>query len=398
MAARKVRNIAVAGHRVRNVAVLGSTGSIGTSTLDVVKSVKGLGVKVYGLACGNNIEALSRQVEVFKPKRVVISDEKAADVFRKQARRKVSIAAGEKALVELASDPAVDVVVMAVVGAAALRPTLAALKAGKTVALANKECMVMAGHLVTAAARKHGGRIIPVDSEHSAAFQIMMCGRKSEIKRLIITGSGGALRDVPTEEFAAVTPEKALEHPTWDMGPKVTIDSATSMNKALELIEAHHLFGLPRKSLAVWVHPQSIIHAVVEYCDGVTVLHASLPDMRVPIQYALGLDGPGRLAGLVNQVPVEQLSNISLSEPDPKRMPALELGLRVTEEEGTLGAVLNAANEVAVNAFLEKRIPFLRIVELVREVMGIHKNRANPTLEQVFEADAWARKQALART
>ena len=383
--------------KVRNIVVLGSTGSIGKSTLDVVKSVSGLGVKVYGLACGNNIEALGEQVKAFKPKRVVISDEVAADVFRKQMPRKVSVTAGDKALVELASDPEVDVVVMAVVGAAALRPTLAALKAGKTVALANKECMVMAGHLVTAAARKHGGRIIPVDSEHSAAFQIMMCGRTSEIRRLIITGSGGALRDIPTEEFAAITPEKALNHPTWDMGPKVTIDSATSMNKALELIEAHHLFGLPRKSLAVWVHPQSIIHAVVEYRDGVTVLHASRPDMRVPIQYALGLDGPGRLPGPVEQVPVEWLSRISLSEPDPKRMPALELGLRVTEEEGTLGAVLNAANEVAVNAFLEKKIPFLRIVELVREVMNLHKNRPKPILKQVFEADTWARTQATAR-
>ena len=387
----------MAARKVRNIAVLGSTGSIGKSTLDVVKSVSGLGVKVYGLACGNNIEALGEQVKAFKPKRVVISDEVAADVFRKQMPRKVSVSSGEEALVELASDPEVDVVVMAVVGAAALRPTLAALKAGKTVALANKECMVMAGHLVTAAARKHGGRIIPVDSEHSAAFQIMMCGRTSEIRRLIITGSGGALRDVPTEEFAAITPEKALNHPTWDMGPKVTIDSATSMNKALELIEAHHLFGLPRKSLAVWVHPQSIIHAVVEYRDGVTVLHASRPDMRVPIQYALGLDGPGRLPGPVEQVPVEWLSRISLSEPDPKRMPALELGLRVTEEEGTLGAVLNAANEVAVNAFLEKKIPFLRIVELVREVMNLHKNRPKPTLKQVFEADTWARTQATAR-
>jgi 1-deoxy-D-xylulose-5-phosphate reductoisomerase len=384
----------VATRKVRNIAVLGSTGSIGKSTLDVVKSVSGLGAKVYGLACGNNIEALGEQVKAFKPKRVVISDEAAADVFRKQMPRKVSVSSGEEALVELASDPEVDVVVMAVVGAAALKPTLAALEAGKTVALANKECMVMAGHLVTAAARKHGGRIIPVDSEHSAAFQIMMCGRTSEIRRLIITGSGGALRDVSTEEFAAITPEKALNHPTWDMGPKVTIDSATSMNKALELIEAHHLFGLPRKSLAVWVHPQSIIHAVVEYRDGATVMHASRPDMRLPIQYALGLDGPGRLPGPVEQVPVEWLSRISLSEPDPKRMPALELGLRVTEEEGTLGAVLNAANEVAVNAFLEKRIPFLRIVELVREVMNLHKNRPRPTLKQVFEADTWARTQA----
>ncbi|MBN1810024.1 MAG: 1-deoxy-D-xylulose-5-phosphate reductoisomerase [Planctomycetes bacterium] len=378
----------------RSVAVLGSTGSIGTSTLEVVSSLPGLRLSVHSLACGNNIELLAGQVAEHSPRRVVIQNPEAAERFKSSAPADLLVESGPDALVSLASDPEVDIVVMAVVGAAALRPTLAALEAGKTVALANKECLVMAGRLVTAAARSAGGRIIPVDSEHSAAFQVMMTGRASEIHRLVITGSGGALRDVPLEELPAVSPARALDHPTWDMGPKVTIDSATSMNKALELIEAHYLFGLPSSSLGVWLHPQSIIHAAVQYVDGTTVLHASLPDMRLPIQYALGLTGPGRVPGLVPVLPVDKLSDITLSEPDPARMPAVELGLQVCEQEGTLGAVLNAANEVAVDAFLARGIPFTSIIDTVRAVMSRHSVVHDPNLEEVLAADAWARRAA----
>jgi len=382
---------------VRNVAILGSTGSIGASTLEVIASVPGLGVRVFGLACGNNVDVLAGQVERFSPERVVISNEASANAFRSKAPGDICVDSGAGALEALASHPSVDVVVMAIVGAAALPPTLAALRAGKTVALANKECLVMAGDIVMETARKAGARIIPVDSEHSAAFQLMTMGRASEIKRLVITGSGGALRDVPCDELSTVTPERALAHPNWDMGPKVTIDSATSMNKALELIEAHHLFGLPAEALGVWVHPQSLVHAVVEYLDGTTVMHASRPDMRLPIQYALSLGRSGRLPGPVPQAPVDTLSGILFSEPDPVRLPAIELGLRVCRAGGTLGAVLNAANEVAVDAFLKRRIPFTKIVGLVREVLDEHANAPSPSLERILDADAEARKQAAAK-
>jgi len=383
--------------KIRKVAVLGSTGSIGVASLDVISKVLPLNLEVFGLACASNTGLLAEQIAQHKPKRVVIQDSRAAALFQTQAGQSVRVETGAEALNDLASDPEVDIVIMAVVGGAALEPTLAALRSGKTVALANKECLVMAGALVTAEAQKHAGRIIPVDSEHSAAFQLMKTGRTSEIRRLIITSSGGALRNIPLEDLANVTPEQALNHPTWNMGQKVTIDSATSINKALELIEAHHLFGLPAKSLAVWVHPQSIIHAVVEYADGSTILHASQPDMRLPIQYALGLDGPGRVPGCVSTLPVKTLSGLSLSEPDPKRMPAIALGLEVCERGGTLGAVLNAANEIAVDAFLAGKIPFTKIVSLVEEVMQIHKITANPSLEQILTADSWAREQALMR-
>lgn len=382
----------------RRLAVFGSTGSIGLSTLSVVRNCRELDVEIYALSCGGNWQELAGQVSEFRPERVVIHSPEAAEAFAEAMGGDTPRTdVGEEGMLELAADAAVDIAVMAVVGAAGLRPTIKCLEAGKTVALANKECLVMAGHLVKEAEASNGGRIVPVDSEHSAAFQLLEGVDRSSVKRLIITGSGGALRDVPLGELDRMTPEEALDHPTWQMGPKVTIDSATSMNKALELIEAHWLFGLPVEALKVWVHPQSRVHALLELQDGTLLLHASLTDMRLPIQYALSI--PGHLPGPVNQPGLEELSGLTFREPDTQRMTALPLGYRVIREGGALGAVMNAANEVAVEAFLDHRMPFTRIVGLVEAVMDMYtgRNGGRPDLETVLDADRWAREEAARR-
>ena len=335
---------------MKRVAILGSTGSIGTSALDVLRQL-GPDFEVVGLAARSHWERLAGQVAAFHPRHAVLSSDTH---FRHLAQRVgtncVELRCGPNAVADLAASDDVDLVLNAIVGAQGLGPALAAVRAGKTLALANKEAMVMAGELIGHLARESAATIVPVDSEHSAVFQAMQSGRASEIRRIWITASGGPFRTLPSEQLEQVTPEQALQHPNWTMGPKVTIDSATMMNKALEIVEAKWLFGLQTEQIRVLIHPQSIVHSMVEFCDGATIAQLGLPDMRVPIQYALTY--PERRTSPVAAADLAALGRLDFEDPDPERFPALELGFRAAEAGGAMGAVLNAANEAAVAAFI----------------------------------------------
>jgi 1-deoxy-D-xylulose-5-phosphate reductoisomerase len=294
-----------------------------------------------------------------------------------------------EALETMVAGPDADVVLSAVVGAAGLAPALAALRAGKVLAVANKEALVAAGPLLMSASREHGGRIVPVDSEHSAVFQALQAGRPEEVESIILTASGGPFRTRPLDTFGAITAAEALRHPTWSMGPKITVDSATMMNKALEVIEAVCLFGLPPDRIRVALHPQAIVHSMVEFRDGSVVAQLGPPDMRLPVLYALS--HPERLAYDGPRLRIADLRSLSFEDVDPRRYPALELGYRAAREGGVAGAVLNAANERAVDAFLSGRIPFPRITELAAEALDSHPRHADPGLPEVLAADRWAR-------
>ncbi len=377
---------------MKRVAVLGSTGSIGTQTLEVLDGL-GPDFVLAGIAANTQWELLAEQVQRYKPRRAVLS---SLDLFphlrEKLAGNCVELAGGPDAVADLAASDEVDLVVNAIVGSCGLPPALAALRAGKTVALANKECLVMAGRLVNQAANEGRGRLVPVDSEHSAIFQALNAGRRSEVRSVWLTASGGPFLDLPLDELPRVTPEMALRHPTWAMGPKVTIDSATMMNKALEVIEAKWLFGLEPDQIHVVVHPQAIVHSLVEFRDGSMIAQLGPPDMRVPIQYAL--TWPERREGRVPSVDLAEIGRLEFREPEPERFPALALGYKAARAGGTMGAVLNAANEVAVQAFLEGRIAFTDIPRLVSDVMSRHEVVAEPDLEAIEAADRWARQEA----
>jgi 1-deoxy-D-xylulose-5-phosphate reductoisomerase len=382
----------------RRVAILGSTGSIGTSALSVLREL-GSDFELAGIAANAQWEALADQVARFRPKRAVLC---STEHFPRLAERvsaagggcATELACGADAVAALASADDVDVVVNAIVGASGLRPALAAIGAGKTLALANKECMVMAGEQMNRAAEASGACILPVDSEHSAVFQAMRSGQRAEVRRVWLTASGGPFRDLPLDALGAVTPERALQHPNWVMGPKVTVDSATMMNKALEVVEAKWLFRLDVAQVGVLIHPQSVVHSLVEFCDGSTIAQLGVPDMRVPIQYALTY--PERRPSSVAPVVLAAVRRLEFEEPDLERFPALSLGYRAAEAGGTMGAVLNAANEAAVQAFLDRRLPFPDIPRLVADVMGRHRLVEHPTMEDIDEADRWARREAAA--
>ena len=374
------------GHAKR-VAILGSTGSIGRSALAVVSHLPGY--RVVSLAAGANADLLARQAAEFGAEVVAIADDTQVPRLRSKLPDGVKVFGGGDGIEAAAVLPQVDVVLVAISGASGLPATIAALRAGKTVALANKESLVMAGGLVTSLAREKGVPLLPVDSEHSAIFQAMAAGKASEVKKVIITASGGPFRDASIEELKLVTPERALKHPTWSMGRKITIDSATMMNKALEIVEARWLFDLEVPQINVVIHPQSIVHSMVVFCDGSVIAQAGRPDMRVPIQYALTY--PDRLHGLVSEPDLTGIGSLDFSEPDVRKFPALELGYRAAREGGTLGAVLNAANEVAVEEFLQERISFTEISEQVANVMDAHTVVAEPGLDEILEADQWAR-------
>ena len=373
------------------VAVLGATGSIGQSTLDVIAASEGRLVP-HLLAARGSVDALLEQARRFRPRWVVVTDAAAADSLDATALPSgTRLAVGPEALDELVADPAIDRVVSAIVGAAGLRSTWAAIEAGKTVALANKETLVMAGPLVMRRAAETGARIIPVDSEHSAIHQALACGRPAEVRRLILTASGGPFRTRPRESLAAVTPEEALQHPTWSMGPKITIDSATMMNKALELVEARWLFGLPAAKLAVVVHPQSIVHSLVEFVDGAVIAQLSPPDMRLPIQYALL--HPDRVAGPARRLDFDAAIRLDFEPPDTERFPAVRLGQEAATRGGTAGAVLNAANEEAVRGFLAGALRFTEIAEVCGRVLAEHPYHEQPTLDDIRRLDAWTRQE-----
>ena len=373
------------------VAVLGSTGSIGQSTIDVIEASRGRLVPEL-LAAWRSTAALLEQARRLRPRWVVVGDPAAAAAITGgDLPTGTGLAVGPEALDELVADPAIDRVVSAIVGAAGLRSTWAAIEAGKSVALANKETLVMAGPLVMRRAAETGSRIIPVDSEHSAIHQALACGRPAEVERLVLTASGGPFRTRSRDSLAGVTPEEALRHPTWAMGPKITLDSAPMMNKALELIEARWLFGLPASKLAVVVHPQSIVHSLVEFVDGAVIAQLGPPDMRLPIQYALLY--PERVAGPARRLDFGATMRLDFEPPDLERFPAVRLGHEAAARGGTAGAVLNAANEEAVRGFLEGAVRFTDIAEICGRVLAEHPFQDNPTLDDVCRLDAWARQE-----
>jgi 1-deoxy-D-xylulose-5-phosphate reductoisomerase len=377
--------------RATQVAVLGSTGSIGTSTLEVIAASGGT-MRAVALSAHASLGELERQARDVRPRWVVATDTSAARRHAWLAMPEgVELLVGPEGIETAVTQPEVDIVVSAIVGSAGLRGTWAALEAGKTVALANKEALVVAGPLITDLARRRGTRILPVDSEHSAVFQALQAGRRSELRRIVLTASGGPFRSHTPEQLAHVTVADALAHPTWKMGPKITVDSATLMNKALEIIEARWLFDLQADEIAVVIHPQSIVHSMVEFVDGSVIAQLSPPDMKLPIQYAL--TWPNRQPGVAAKFDWTRSCRLEFEPADAERYPALGLGLECARRGGTTGAVVNAANEAAVAGFLAGKVAFHQIVPLCRRVLEHHHFDPSPTLDRLFELDAWARQE-----
>lgn len=376
---------------MKRIAVLGSTGSIGTQCLDVAERLRDR-IQVVALAAHRDHERLHQQAQRFGVKHVALVDSASAHALREREPG-WQVYAGDEGLQAVATLPEVDMVVVGVAGVCGLSATVSALRAGKSIALASKEVLVAAGESVMTLAQERGLPIVPIDSEHSGVFQCLQGERPEHVHRILLTASGGALRDVPLEQLPNVTPERALQHPTWRMGAKITIDSATLMNKGLEIIEAHWLFGVPAERVQVVLHPQSIVHALVEMRDGSVLAQLGLPDMRLPIQYALLY--PERLDTALPRLDLIKVGSLTFAEPDPRRYPALQLARDALSAGGTMPAVMNAGNEVAVARFLKGEIGFTDIVQCVREVMDRHTPQP-PTLEAVQEADTWARKQARA--
>ncbi len=377
----------------KKVVLLGSTGSIGCSTLEVARQIPER-VELVGLAANASVGKLVEQVRETGVKHVALADVSKEAGLRALLPDGVKLYVGNEGLIELAALTGADVVLVAIVGTAGLGPALAAIEAGKDLAVASKEILVMAGEIVTAAAEKHGVKILPVDSEHNAIFQCLdgHRGGEKEVSRLILTASGGPFRTWPAEDLKAVTLEQALKHPTWEMGRKITIDSATLFNKGLEMIEARWLFGIGMERIDVVVHPQSIVHSMVEFVDGSVLAQLSRTDMCFPIQYAL--TWPDRVPGGLKPLDFSELAKLEFEKPRDEVFPALGLARRAGLEGGTLPAVFNAANEVAVDAFIERRIGFTEIWAVVGETMAAHVVGAADSLAGLIEADAWARLKA----
>ncbi len=377
----------------KRIAVLGSTGSIGRNTLEVIAASAG-SLEAVALSAHQNLDMLAEQARQSRPRWLVATDdEAAADRDWSDLPADCRLLTGSEGLAEVVRFDEVDVVVAAIVGAAGLRSTWSALEAGKTVALANKETLVMAGPLVMHLARVTGASLLPVDSEHSAIFQALQAGRPSEVRRVILTASGGPFREWSADQMRNATVAEALAHPTWDMGPKITIDSATMMNKALEIIEARWLFDLQPEQIDVVIHPQSIVHSFVEFVDGSVVAQMSPPDMKLPIQ--LALTWPNRAPSISEQMDWTGGFQLDFEPADFERFEALELGMQAARAGGTAGAVLNAANESAVAGFLDGQISFTDIVPACRSVIENHPFEPRPSLEKLIEMDRWAREEVL---
>ncbi len=370
---------------MKRLAILGSTGSIGTSTLDVVEGSPDR-FQVVALAARASLDRLETQVRRHAPRLVSVGSEASARELRRRLGRIPSeVVWGTAGLLQAVADAGADLVVSAIVGADGLLPTMRAVTAGKDVALANKESLVMAGQLLTAEAHARGARILPVDSEHSAIFQCLGGNGTGGVRRIVLTASGGPFRTRSRSAMASVTPEEALKHPNWSMGKKITIDSATLMNKGLEVIEAHWLFGLPVDGVDVIIHPQSIIHSLVEYVDGSILAQLGVPDMRIPIQYALTY--PERQSNMVPRLTLEQLTGLTFEAVDREKFPCLDLAYEAALAGGSSPAVLNAANEVAVHRFLNRRLGFDEIPTLIRKALDAHPRRAVGSVEDVLEVD-----------
>jgi 1-deoxy-D-xylulose-5-phosphate reductoisomerase len=380
------------GDRLKNISILGSTGSIGQSTLSVVEKFPER-FTVVALAAGNNVELLEQQVRKFRPSIVsVVSKQSAGDLKKRCSDISVRILSGVEGMIQVAAAEAADITVSAIVGTAGLVPTVAAIRAGKAIALANKEVLVTAGELVMAECRATGTRILPVDSEHSAIFQCLLAGVSSDIKRLVLTASGGPFRSHSKKDLGKVTLAQALKHPNWSMGRKITIDSATLMNKGLEVIEARWLFDIAPEKIKVLVHPQSIVHSMVEYHDGAIVAQLGMPDMRGPIAYALSY--PDRLSDASPSLDLAKVGTLTFEEPDMDRFPCLAYAFDALKAGGSMPAVLSAANEVAVNYFLEEKIGYADIARVIRSTMDAHSPSNIRTVEEALKADLWARQKA----
>jgi 1-deoxy-D-xylulose-5-phosphate reductoisomerase len=392
----------------KRVVVLGATGSIGDSALKVAHDIPDR-MEIVGVAANSNAEKLAAAANKVRAKAVCLVDESRIDILRGALEYQPQIFAGEKGLCEIAAMADADMVLIAIVGTGGLRPALDAIEAGKDLAVASKEILVMAGEAVTEAARRRGTNILPVDSEHNAIFQCLQGGRglsapnsrgteaaptfqSSDVRRIILTASGGPFRELPAKDFESITVEQALKHPTWNMGPKITIDSATLFNKGLEMIEAHWLFGVEMKRVEVVIHPQSIVHSMVEFADGSTLAQLSYSDMCFPIQYAV--TWPERVPNSLPPLDFGKLSKLEFSTPRYDDFPALNLARQAGETGGTLPAVMNAANEIAVAAFLDRQVRFPRIWQIVEKVMNRHPNVAHPDLDAILRADQWAREEA----
>ncbi|PYJ37330.1 MAG: 1-deoxy-D-xylulose-5-phosphate reductoisomerase [Verrucomicrobia bacterium] len=376
----------------KRVVVLGATGSIGESALKVARDIPER-MEIVGLAANSNAQKLAEAANEIRPESVCLVDETKIDILGKALNYEPRIFAGEEGLREIACLTNAEMVLVAIVGTGGLRPALAAIEAGKDLAVASKEILVMAGEIVMREARENGVHVLPVDSEHNAIFQCLD-GRSSEVRRIILTASGGPFRETPANEFINLTAEQALKHPTWNMGPKITIDSATLFNKGLEMIEAHWLFGVEMTHVEVVIHPQSIIHSMVEFADGSTLALAQLSysDMCFPIQYAV--TWPDRVPNTLPPLDFGKLSKLEFFTPRYDDFPALNLARCAGETGGTLPAVMNAANEIAVAAFLDRQVPFPRIWQTVQEVMDQHTSVAHPDLDEILRADQWARAEA----
>jgi 1-deoxy-D-xylulose-5-phosphate reductoisomerase len=376
---------------MKKVVLLGSTGSIGTSTVKVAEDLPDR-IRLVALAAGNNADLLLEQARRHQPEALSISDPAKAARLGESFGATTQVYAGDEGLIKLATLPSADIVLIAIVGTAGLKPALAAIRAGKDIAVASKEILVMAGEIVMHEARKYGVRVLAVDSEHSAIFQCLDGKPPASVRKLWLTASGGPFRSTPRAEFPGITVERALKHPSWVMGRKITIDSATLFNKGLEMIEARWLFDIGIERVGVLVHPQSVVHSMVEFVDGSLLAQLSTPDMCLPIQYALTY--PDRAASDRVQTDFTKLGGLTFEAPDEERFPSLTLARGAGEAGGTLPSVLNAANEVAVEAFVSGRINFPQITETVRRTMAAHRVIGRPTLEQILEADAWARREA----
>ena len=370
---------------MKKLAILGSTGSIGTQTLEVVRENKD--IEVSGLAAGNNIERLEAQIREFAPKVVAVwSEERAKELADKVRDLDVKIVSGMEGLIEVSTLPEVEILVTAIVGMIGIRPTIAAITAGKHIALANKETLVTAGHIIMPLAKEHGVSILPVDSEHSAIFQSLQGGQERALHKILLTASGGPFRGRRWEDLQNVQVEDALKHPNWEMGRKITIDSSTMVNKGLEVIEAKWLFGVDVDQIEVVVQPQSIIHSMVEYVDGAVIAQLGTPDMKLPIQYALYYPERRYLPG--DRLDFRGLAQLTFEEPDLETFYGLRLAYEAGKAGGSLPTVFNAANEKAVSKFLNREIRFLEIPEMIQACMEAHKNIANPSVDEILQTEA----------